>query len=85
MRSNVWLTLFQCKASAAYNDTANLDFNAICADSQRAGTQIVNILTAIGSEVRARVGGIGFFFAALGGGLSHLLDVESAAAALRLQ
>ena len=61
MRSNVWLTLFQSKGSAAYNDTVNLDFNAICADSQRAGTQIVNILTAIGSEVRARVGGIDFF------------------------
>ena len=43
--------LSQPEGSAAYNLAVDHDVHAIGADSQRAGTQIVYVLTAIDSEV----------------------------------
>ena len=49
------LISFQLEGSAAYHLTADQDVYAIGPSSKRAGAQIVDVLTAIYSEVRARI------------------------------
>jgi hypothetical protein len=43
--------LLQLESSAAYNLVVDLDINAVRADSELTGAQIVYVLTAINSEV----------------------------------
>ena len=49
--------LLQLKGSAAYNLTIDLDVDAVGAYSQCTRAEIVYVLTAVGPEVRAGVGG----------------------------
>jgi hypothetical protein len=51
--------LFELEGAAAYNLSADHDVHAVGADSERTRAQIVYVLTAINSEVRACVGGAG--------------------------
>ena len=50
-----WLRLPELKGSAAHDLTVDYDVNAIGTNSERTRAQIVNVLTAINSEVGARV------------------------------
>ena len=49
--------LFELEHCAAYNLIVDLNIDAIGTDSERARVQVVDVLTAINSEVGTRVGG----------------------------
>ena len=52
-------SLFELETTVAHNLTVDLDFHAISTNSERARAQIVDVLTAINSEVGACVNGAG--------------------------